>query len=426
MLQYFIDTAGLTIICAVITGMMTAYSVNFYGKSGRLTALVSVLAGIVGAAAVSYIKNTSKTFSNNMWVYNNFRIALVCLLLFLLAALTGLIFKKYRKADSFITPVIVAAMTVLALMYALPDVILMPPKILMTEKSVISSVFILDFIGVVFGVIFSFLTALAMYQGVRRFSRLPAFIITALGLLVYASRQVCVLLRIMIQQRMIISGVTVSRETYHELFEIVKNTSNNENIFTYLTIICAAIVPVLLVIISLRAKEPYNTPAEHRKIRWKWRVARRWAFLGVVCCVVSVLNPTLFTELATEVVELSPVEQPLISGDNAVVFFDQVQDGHLHRFGYTSPNGVEIRFIVIRKPNSSSYGIGLDACDICGETGYYEKDDQVVCKLCDVVMNVNTIGFKGGCNPIVIPYTIENGSILVPIEGLLEYESEFR
>jgi uncharacterized membrane protein len=81
---------------------------------------------------------------------------------------------------------------------------------------------------------------------------------------------------------------------------------------------------------------------------------------------------------------------------------------------------------VIQKPNSSSYGIGLDACDICGETGYYEKNDQVVCNLCDVVMNINTIGFKGGCNPIIIDYSIQDGNIVVPINGLLEYESEFK
>ena len=67
----------------------------------------------------------------------------------------------------------------------------------------------------------------------------------------------------------------------------------------------------------------------------------------------------------------------------------------------------------------------MDACDICGETGYYEKNGQVVCNLCDVVMNINTIGFKGGCNPIVIDYSIENGHIVVPIDGLLEYEDEF-
>ena len=106
--------------------------------------------------------------------------------------------------------------------------------------------------------------------------------------------------------------------------------------------------------------------------------------------------------------------------------FAKVSDGHLHRFGYTTDDGVTIRFIVIQKPNSSAYGVGLDACDICGETGYYEKNGQVVCNLCDVVMNINTIGFKGGCNPIVIPYEIHDGNIVVPVDGLVEYESEFK
>ena len=41
-------------------------------------------------------------------------------------------------------------------------------------------------------------------------------------------------------------------------------------------------------------------------------------------------------------------------------------------------------------------------------------------------MNINTIGFKGGCNPIVIPYSIENGKILVPVDGLVEFEKEFK
>ena len=85
-----------------------------------------------------------------------------------------------------------------------------------------------------------------------------------------------------------------------------------------------------------------------------------------------------------------------------------------------------IRFIIIKKPNSSSYGIGLDACDICGETGYFERNGQVVCKLCDVVMNINTIGFKGGCNPKVIDYSIKDGQIIVPKSTLLEHESDFK
>ncbi|MBR3044018.1 MAG: DUF2318 domain-containing protein [Oscillospiraceae bacterium] len=141
---------------------------------------------------------------------------------------------------------------------------------------------------------------------------------------------------------------------------------------------------------------------------------------------VSVLNITWLKAITSRAVDLAPVEECKIVGHDMVVPFERVQDGHLHRFAYTTEDHVEIRFIIIKKPNSSSYGIGLDACDICGETGYYEKDGQVVYKLCDVVMNINTIGFKGGCNPIVITYSIENGSIIVPIDGLLDYKKEFQ
>ena len=135
---------------------------------------------------------------------------------------------------------------------------------------------------------------------------------------------------------------------------------------------------------------------------------------------------TAVNAYANKEVELSPIEEAKTDGDNFTIPFDQVNDGHLHRFGYTTDNDVVIRFIIIQKPNSASYGIGLDACEICGETGYYEKNGQVVCNLCDVIMNINTIGFKGGCNPIPIDYRIENGNIVVPVERLLEHESEFK
>ena len=94
--------------------------------------------------------------------------------------------------------------------------------------------------------------------------------------------------------------------------------------------------------------------------------------------------------------------------------------------GYTTTGGVGVRFIVIKKPGASAYGIGLDACEICGETGYYERDGQVVCKLCDVVMNINTIGFKGGCNPIPFEYSVEDGSIVVDPAELAQFEKTFK
>ena len=35
-------------------------------------------------------------------------------------------------------------------------------------------------------------------------------------------------------------------------------------------------------------------------------------------------------------------------------------------------------FIFIRK-YCVAYGIGLDACENCGDAGYYEKDGKLIC-----------------------------------------------
>ena len=138
----------------------------------------------------------------------------------------------------------------------------------------------------------------------------------------------------------------------------------------------------------------------------------KWELNGpalLITALTATLNMSAVKAYANRPVELSPVEECELRGDSLYIPFAQVEDGHLHRFAYKTDKGISVRFLIIKKPNSSAYGVGLDACDICGETGYYERDGQIVCKLCDVVMNINTIGFKGGCNPIVIDYSVESG-----------------
>ena len=213
----------------------------------------------------------------------------------------------------------------------------------------------------------------------------------------------------------------------HTMFTYTVYVKNHSDWFLFLAVLLAAAAALGLWIASMNQKEKWANPAQHRQIRAKWRRTRRWASTMILCSVLVIVNLTWFEKLNATDVTLSPVEEvSAVDEDNVYVSFDLVNDGHLHRFAYETENGVQIRFIVIQKPGGNAYGIGLDACDVCGETGYYEKNGQVVCNLCDVVMNISTIGFKGGCNPIVIPYEVNNGQIIVPISGLLEYEREFK
>ena len=84
---------------------------------------------------------------------------------------------------------------------------------------------------------------------------------------------------------------------------------------------------------------------------------------------------TVGKKIAEAVPELSPIEASVIDGPHVKVDLQLVSDGHLHRFAYPSSGGTEVRFIVIQK-NPTSFGTGLDACEICGPSGYYERDGQ--------------------------------------------------
>ena len=41
-------------------------------------------------------------------------------------------------------------------------------------------------------------------------------------------------------------------------------------------------------------------------------------------------------------------------------------------------------------------------------------------------MNINTIGFKGGCNPIPLAYEVKDGQLVFQLNDILAGEKEFR
>ena len=133
----------------------------------------------------------------------------------------------------------------------------------------------------------------------------------------------------------------------------------------------------------------------------------------MVALIVMTTTSSAGSYIANKKAEIVPAIPVQASNGVVDVELEQINDGHLHRFVYRASTGEQVRYIVILK-GGSAYGVGLDACEICGVTGYYERDSQVICKLCDVQMNKATIGTRGGCNPIPIEYRIEEGKLRVP------------
>jgi uncharacterized membrane protein len=420
MAQYFIDTCEKLISVMIIAGVMLAYLAikypkDSYGKRSIWVTRAALTAGVILAFWMAIMKNFTNRINTSIW---NLWIFILVLASFIVFIFFTVFETKWKVSNGMIPSAALGLQTCLLIFYALPDVLAYPYAIYFTNKTVLSTDFILKTLGVIFGLILSYIAGLGVYKVSRALSTKIVFFVVNMMIIINEIKQVGTAVSILLVKRYISSN--------HFLFTYAKNVNNYSRLFIYGEMIMAVVLAVTLIVKSFQVNEPYENKAQHRKIKAKWRMNRRWSAEVLICIVLVVFTLTGLETLTSQIVELSPIEDAVIKDGAVCVSFDQVSDGHLHRFGYTTDNGVTIRFIVIKKPNSSSYGIGLDACDICGETGYYEKDDKVVCNLCDVVMNINTIGFKGGCNPIIIDYSISDGYIIVPIDGLLEYESEFK
>lgn len=416
MLRYLILVVKALIITAITSGMLYAYVGRLGNKTGKRILLAGTIAGFLASVVFAIVKNNTNKIHTGMWNLWIFTIMSVSVIGFMIFTIKGI-----RQKVPVGVGICAALIVFTSVFYTFPDVLNYPFTFNLSGASVLSTAFFSRFVGWVAGWIVALLVFLACKHLCTQISQdLVCGILDIVLALIAGSRMIRGL------DTLRVSRVITDKKIAHNIFVAAKFVNNQSDLFIYAALILTVCIPIILFIRSYKITEPYRNPAERRKLLAANLKNRRWAVIQVLCYIITVLCMTWFTVLSTQVVELSPIEESVVIDDAVRVSFEQVADGHLHRFAWTSENGVQIRFIVIKKPNSSSYGVGLDACDICGETGYYEKGGKIVCKLCDVVMNINTIGFKGGCNPKVIDYRIENGYIIVPTYTLLEHEKDFK
>ncbi|MFQ5817722.1 MAG: Fe-S-containing protein [Terriglobia bacterium] len=164
--------------------------------------------------------------------------------------------------------------------------------------------------------------------------------------------------------------------------------------------------------------------AEQRRQRWRQRQQRRWMTAAAVTSLSVVLILTAEYVYARTEQALSPARAVGPVGEFIRIPVSEVADGNLHRYSWTT-NGVTIRFIVIRQPDGS-LATALDACQICGIAGYYQRGGNVICKNCAAVIYIPSIGQPGGCNPIPLDSRIEGDTLLIRAHDLSAMSSPFR
>ncbi len=427
MLKFFEQLSLDLMIPAIVAAMLYAF-VKF--KLSKLCNIVFLAGGGLTLAAsvfVAILKNTNRELKLPFWngvTYYLLTVLVIASAVLIILLPLWLALKKFRRVTGVIATIAAAAVVFTVTVNSLPGVLAYPFNFDLQGNSVFSTEFLYRLIGWILGFLLVFLTGLAAFKTLKFASNAVSVIFIDIAVFISAFSVLGRLIQLMLQLQII--RQTRDKDLFKLLFPVLQFVNNNAELFIFCALGCVSAAAVIQFIRNLRVRGEYDNPAQLRKIRAAMRSRRRWAVTAIVCVIATVLNLTVVDAINNKKPVEAPVEQCETDSTNMYVDFSQVDDGHLHRFAYTTEKGTEIRFIVIKKPNSSSYGVGLDACDICGEAGYFERDGQIVCKRCDVVMNINTIGFKGGCNPIVIDYEVRDGRIIVPVEGLVLHERKFK
>ena len=408
MLQYFVQVTFTLFPSLIVLGVVYGFSYHrlpkkcqrVFSRGFFIALLISVIAAALRMYTNAFIRE-----------YYNLCCLIVALIaeMVLLVSLGVLLGNRTILAQNRLNDLATGVMTVACFSYVLPDLFLYPFEFAVGLDSIFNAEVLFKVIGYSVGLVLAFAgglcvskTVSAITEAVVRKTLLVALFIFSAGQFVHFFQ----LLRL--------RSSLMQNET---LLTLLLFLLENRNIFTYALLLFMLWISLRCILSNRKMAFFGENPAELRKKRADSKRQIRWSAFGIFSIFIAVLVMTVGAWMVDQTVELSPPVELAANEEKIVVPLETVNDGHLHRFSYTTKNGTQVRYIVIRK-SESAYGVALDACDICGASGYYERDGQIVCILCDVVMNIGTIGMPGGCNPVPLDHEIMDGRIIIDVADL--------
>ncbi len=420
MAEFFIEVLRYLLAPSLIGAVLAATIWQrreklFYAWGAFCTLLGAVLGTVVYALKKIYPKRLLRTLTRvNREVL---ALALVLILLALLAWTLYLFWRrrlpKAAKASETASIFCLGLALAATLVTTLPFVILKAKEFVAFGEDSFGTQSLFRACGYAAGFLILFLLALAIWQNFKRLSEHSAAVFTELFLLAFAAEY-------FLKGISALARLRILKSSNDLVFAIMILDDRSLNPLAPIYVALTALLAARVYLKHRRLVGTFPTPAARRKERWWLRNCRRWAALASVLILLVYSSLTLLFAYINKPVVLTPPQDFQESKELIIIPLTDVDDGHLHRFSY-KVDGHDIRFIVVKKPQGNAYGLGLDACDICGVAGYYERNNDVICKRCDVVMNKATIGFKGGCNPVPFNYDIEDGKIIIK-KSVLEAE----
>ena len=253
----------------------------------------------------------------------------------------------------------------------------------------LNSTELLSFLGTLAGVTVAILFGVVFVKGSVRINLQKFFRVTTVILFFVAAQLLVSGLHELSENGVLPS----SREEMALVGPIVRNDQ-----FFFVTILALA---AFMVLFEVKRRQPGvlpESPAARRKILWTARRERLWMAAVYASSFVFIVLITAEFIYAKSANAPAPATEVSFVNGQVRIPLSQVSDGDLHRFE-AQENGQEVRFWLYQKPDGRVATV-FDACEICGSVGFYKGPNGVVCRNCAAPINSQSVGTKGGCNPV--------------------------
>ena len=418
-------------LAVTLTTLMHVFIGRLSGRKGLLIHGAALGLGVLASVVLAAVKFNTRLIISSHWNHYIYAVILsLTLLILLFSILFGRQESRPMRAGRALLCVTGSLLSATLIFYSLPGVLLYPFSFNTMGQGYFSSYYAVRMAGWLGALVLLFvysrlLSRCALF--IKPFALVPAALNT--GLLSFAVYCFGRFFAPWVNRAKWLGwSVKYTDEAYGWIGSWMMFTASHSMLFIWILAAIAVLLAVLLFRQGTVIREPYDNPAQLRKLKARNRHWRRVSMGILLCVALCAVIMTVVKTGDTRQVELSAPEVYTVDQEAGMILvpMENVSDGHLHRFEYRTDKNIDVRWIVVKKPNSAAFGVGLDACEVCGNAGYFERNGQIICKRCDVVMNINTIGFKGGCNPIPMPYEVKDGNLIFRLSDIIAGEKEFR
>lgn len=421
-LTFLIDITALLVTVSILIGISLSYAKT--NKHGWVLFSFYAL-GIIGGIVEFFYAQSDPKGTNIAMIALNRQIivgifAVLCLSL--LCAIVTAILRRHKSWLNILQMVLLGLAAGLILLNIVPQICKTATTFVFYGESGFGTLALMRLIGYLLAILACFLLLLSAYQMAKSHGEAKSNgILLLYSILIwpdYFVRAISALQRLKIlDTKASLLGVSV--------FDIMIFEDHHGLWLVYAQVAFVILLAVLAYLRHRRTRGSFDTPAQRRLAKAGHRRVKRWAVTALIFALYVPFTLSFLQYQNTKPPEAVSMDSYQVAESKVIIDTETLADGKLHKYSYLTPNNVDVTFLAVKKP-AGSYGVGLDACEICGTAGYFERGEDVICARCDVVMNKNTIGFRGGCNPIPLRYTIAEGKIYIELSDLQEMEKKFR